>query len=464
MTQARRPHIVIVGAGFAGLEAAKTLGGVQADVTVIDRQNHHCFQPLLYQVASAALSPADVAWPIRSILGRHANISVLMAEVTGIDRAGRLVRSDAGDIPYDHLILATGTTHSYFGNPEWEGVAPGLKTIEDATEIRRRILLAFERAEATRDPVERERLLTFVVIGGGPTGVEMAGAIAEIARDALPLDFRHVDPRKARVVLVEAGPRLLAALPEHLSDYVVGALRAMRVELMTGQPVTDCDKHGAALGEQRIEAATIIWAAGVTASPAARWLGLEGDKAGRVPVGPDLSLPDAPDIFIIGDTAAIKDRHGKPVPGLAPAAKQAGAYVGRLLAARIAGRAEPGPFAYRHQGDLATVGRKAAVVRVGRIELKGLIGWLFWSLVHIHFLVGRRNRWIVGIHWAWNFITFQRSARLITRAAATSEEPILVEEPTRQAPQAALEGGETAPLTDTAQELPFRRRQGQAGG
>ncbi|WP_210163214.1 NAD(P)/FAD-dependent oxidoreductase [Niveispirillum irakense] len=460
MTGERRPHIVIVGAGFGGLEAAKALAGTQAEVTVIDRQNHHCFQPLLYQVASAALSPADVAWPIRSILGRHPNISVLMAEVTGIDRDACHVHSDVGDIPYDHLILATGATHSYFGNPEWEGVAPGLKTIEDATEIRRRILLAFERAEATSDPVERERLLTFVVIGGGPTGVEMAGAIAEIARDALPLDFRHVDPRTARVVLVEAGPRLLAALPEHLADYVARALAAMRVELVTGQPVTHCDTHGVALGERRIEAATIIWAAGVIASPAARWLGVEKDKAGRVRVSPDLSLPDDRDIFVIGDTAAITDGKGKPVPGLAPAAKQAGAYVGRLLAARIAGRTEPGPFIYRHQGDLATVGRKAAVVRIGRIELKGLIGWLFWSFVHIHFLVGRRNRWIVGIHWAWNFITFQRSARLITGAAASSEEPILADEPTDQAPQAAQEEAETGPPADAAQELPLRRRQG----
>ncbi|MBB5751295.1 NAD(P)/FAD-dependent oxidoreductase [Prosthecomicrobium pneumaticum] len=410
---AARPRVVVVGGGFGGLEVVRALGRAPVDITLIDRQNHHCFQPLLYQVATAALSPADIAWPIRGIVGSRPNVTVLMAEVDAVDTAGRCVRTTAADIPYDVLVLATGATHSYFGHDEWSEAAPGLKRVEDATEIRRRVLIAFERAELVSDPAERARLMTFVLVGGGPTGVEMAGAIAELARHALPLDFHHIDPRRARIVLVEAGPRILAAFPEHLSAYAKRALEKMGVEVRTGVPVTACDESGVTLAEERLPAATIIWAAGVVASPAARWLGVESDRAGRVPVEADLSVPGHPEIFAIGDTATRK-QDGKPIPGIAPAAKQMGRYVGRRIAARAAGEPETGPFVYRHQGDLATIGRKAAVVKLGRLELRGFLGWVFWSVVHVYFLIGTRNRLSVALSWGWNYLTFQRGARLIT--------------------------------------------------
>jgi len=408
-----RPKVVIVGAGFGGIEAAKALVRAPVDVTIVDKQNHHCFQPLLYQVATAALSPADVAWPIRHIFRRDANTTVLMAEVRGVDTAARIVRADAIEIPYDHLVIATGATHSYFGHDEWQDAAPGLKRIEDATRIRRRILIAFERAELTSDAQERRRLLTFVIVGAGATGVEMAGAIAEVARQTLAMDFRHIDPRTARIVLIEAGPRVMPTLPENLSDYVRRTLAAKNVEILTSTRVTKCDAHGVDLDPGRVDAATIIWAAGVVASPAARWLGVAHDRAGRVTVGPDLSVPGHPEIFVIGDTAAAAGSDGRPIPGIAPAAKQMGRYVGRLIAARVAGAASP-PFRYRHQGDLATVGRRAAVVKFGRLELTGFLGWVFWSVVHIYFLVEVRDRFIVAFQWLWEYITFQRGARLIT--------------------------------------------------
>ena len=408
----QRPKVVIVGAGFGGLQAAKALSRVAVDVTVIDRQNHHCFQPLLYQVATAALSPAEMAWPIRHILRKQENATVLMAEVRSIDTGERVVHTDSINVPYDYLVLATGATHSYFGHDEWAEVAPGLKRIEDATRIRRRILIAFEHAEVATDEAERRRLLTFAIVGGGPTGVEMAGAISEVARQSLAKDFRHIDPTAARIVLIEAGPRIMPTLPENLSDYVRRTLGNKGVEVMTSSRVIACDARGVELEHGRLDAGTVIWAAGVVASPAARWLNAEQDRAGRVLVNPDLTVPGHPNVFVIGDTAAVADQPG--IPGTAPPAKQMGAYVGRLIAARVAGRTPPSPFRYRHLGDLATIGRHAAVVKLGRLELTGFLGWLFWSLVHIYFLIGVRDRFIVAFTWLWDYVTFQRGARLIT--------------------------------------------------
>jgi NADH dehydrogenase len=409
-----KARVVIVGAGFGGLQAAMALRRAEADVTVIDRQNHHCFQPLLYQVATAALSPADVAWPIRHILRRQANATVLMEEVSGIDMQRKMLRTNAGEVPYDYLVLATGAQHSYFGHDDWSDFAPGLKRIEDATRIRRSILIAFEQAEITTDAAEQRRLLTFVIIGGGATGVEMAGAIADVARQTLAMDFRRIDPRSARIVLLEAGPRVLPAFPTEQSDYVLAALTRGGVAVKTGTLVTKCDARGVDTDDGRIDAGTLIWAAGVTASPAARWLSAEADRAGRVKVNADLSLPGHPEIFVIGDTATVNDAMGHAVPGVAPAAKQMGDYVGALIAARIAGQPAPKPFRYMNLGDLATVGRRAAVVKLGRLQLHGFIGWLFWSVVHIYFLIGLRNRFIVAFTWLWDYITFQRGARLIT--------------------------------------------------
>jgi NADH dehydrogenase len=414
----QRPRVVIVGAGFGGLEAAKALRAAAADVTVIDQQNHHCFQPLLYQVATAALSPADVAWPIRRILRRQRNATVLMAEVRGIDTGQRLVHTDQISVPYDFLVLATGATHSYFGHDQWAEAAPGLKRIEDATRIRRALLIAFERAELAADASERAALLTFVIVGGGATGVEMAGAITEVARQTLAMDFRRIDPKASRIVLIEAGPRLMPALPPNLSDYVQRTLAQKGVEVMTSTRVTGCDPRGVDLEGGRIDAATIIWAAGVVASPAARWLNAAHDRAGRVQVEPDLSVPGHRQVFAIGDTAAVAgaaDAAGRTVPGIAPAAKQMGRYVGRLIAGHIAGTPSPAPFRYRHQGDLATIGRRAAVVKLGRLELRGFLGWLFWSVIHIFFLIEIRDRFVVAFTWLWDYVTFQRGARLITR-------------------------------------------------
>ena len=420
-----RPQVVIVGAGFGGLQAAKALRRAPIDITVLDRQNHHCFQPLLYQVATAALSPAEVAWPIRHILRSERNATVLMAEVTGVDTAARRVLTPSGAIPYDFLILATGATHSYFGHDEWAPVAPGLKRIEDALHIRRELLMAFEQAELAKDEAERKRLLTFVIVGGGPTGVEMAGAIAEIARHTLVKDFRRIDPSTARIILIEAGPRILSAMPEDLSDYAKQALARMGVEVMTSTRVTRCDAGGVDLEEGRIDSRTIMWAAGVVASPAAVWLGAAHDRAGRVSVEKDLSVPGHPNIFVIGDTASVQRDEGGPVPGIAPAAKQMGHYVGKLIAARLAGKSSP-PFRYRHMGDLATIGRRAAIVSWHGLKLKGFIAWVFWGVAHIYFLIGLKNRFIVAFTWFWDFLTFNRGARLITefsKGAGSSSPP-----------------------------------------
>jgi NADH dehydrogenase len=408
-----RPKVVIVGAGFGGIEAAAALSRVAVDVIVLDRQNHHCFQPLLYQVATAALSPAEIAWPIRHMLRQQPNATVFMAEVEAVDLAGRFVVTSAGPISYDYLVIATGATHSYFGHDDWAKFAPGLKRIEDATRIRRSILLAFEQAELAGNNAQRQRLLTFVIVGGGATGVEMAGAIAEIARETLANDFRRIDPRNSRIILLEAGPRVIPTLPEDLSRYAERALTRMGVDVRTSTRVIGCDAGGVDVDHGRIDASTTIWAAGVVASPAASWLGAAHDRAGRVLVRPDLSVPDHPEVFVIGDAAAVHDDDGEPVPGVAPAAKQMGHYVGRLIAARLAGKSLP-PFRYRNLGELATIGRRAAVVKFGRLHLKGFIGWLFWSLAHIYFLIGVKNRFIVAFTWLWDYLTFQRGARLIT--------------------------------------------------
>lgn len=408
-----RPHIVIVGAGFGGLSAAHGLAGADADVTVVDRRNYHLFQPLLYQVATAGLSPAQIAAPIRAILRRAANVQVLLGRVTGVDTERRTVAFEDRTLSYDTLVIATGARHAYFGHDEWEQVAPGLKKIDDATAIRRRILTAFESAEASDEPARR-RLLTFVVIGGGPTGVEMAGAIAELARVALRHDFRNIDPREARIVLVEAGSRVLSAFPEKLSAAAQRALEGLGVEVRLGTPVTRCDAGGVTIGDDPLPAATIVWAAGVAASSAARWLGAEHDRAGRVQVGADLTVPGHPDIFCIGDTALAQDAGGKPLPGLAPVAKQQGAFVARTIRARLAGHPSPGPFHYRDYGTLATIGRRAAVADFGWLQLSGTLAWLLWCLIHISFLIGFRNRLVVLIDWIWSYVTFQSGARLIT--------------------------------------------------
>jgi len=415
--QVKRPRLVIVGGGFGGLEVARGLKDAPIDITLVDRQNHHCFQPLLYQVATAVLSPADIAWPIRGILRSQENARVLMAEVVDVDTTAKIVKTDEIDLPYDYLVLATGATHSYFGHDEWERDAPGLKRITDATELRRRLLFAFEQAELTNDPARQRALLTFIIVGAGPTGVEMAGAIAEVALQTLPPEFREVDPASARIILIEAGPRVLPAFPEEISAYAKASLERMGVEVMTGTRVTKCDSGGVDIEGGRIDAHTLIWAAGVIASPAAKWVGAPADSVGRAVVEPDLSVPGQPDIFVIGDTAAVYYDGGKLVPGIAPAAKQMGVYVASQISKRIAGTVMTKPFAYKHQGDLATIGRRIAVVKLPspNIALKGIIGWLFWSLAHVYFLIGIRNRFVVAFTWLWQFITLQRSARIISR-------------------------------------------------
>lgn len=411
MTETKLPKVLIIGAGFGGLECTRALKNAPLQVTVLDRHNHHTFQPLLYQVATAAISPADIAWPVRSILRNQQNADVLMCAIKSIDTKARIVHASRHDLPYDYLVLATGVTHSYFGHDEWQNAAPGLKTLTDATKIRSRVLISFERAETADTDADRKRLLTFIVIGGGPTGVEMAGAIAEIARHALRYDFRHIDPRSARILLIEGGPRILPAFPEDLSAYAQKSLEKMGVEVMTNSMVTDVRRDGVSLGERKIESEAIIWAAGVVAGPAAKWIGAEHDRAGRIKVGGDLSVPGHPEIFAIGDVAVLE----KPIPGIAPAAKQMGKYVGKLIAARSEGRAFDKPFKYSHAGDLATIGRKSAVVNLPYMKLKGFIGWLFWSVAHVYFLIGLRNRLMVAMTWLWSYFTYQRGARLITR-------------------------------------------------
>ncbi|HEX3350280.1 MAG TPA: NAD(P)/FAD-dependent oxidoreductase [Acetobacteraceae bacterium] len=411
------PHVVIVGGGFAGVAAAKALRHAPCAVTLIDRHNYHLFQPLLYQVATASLSPADIATPIRALFRGQANVRVMLGRVEAADPAARSVRLDDGSsVAYDTLVLATGARHAYFGHDDWEPVAPGLKTLDDATAIRRRILLAFERAETDTDAGARQALLTFAIVGGGPTGVELAGAIAELARHGLADEFRSVDPAQARVLLIQSGDRVLPSFPPALSDAARRALEALGVEVRLGPAVESVGTGGLTVAGEEIACATVFWAAGVAASPAAGWLALPADRAGRLIVQPDLTAPGHPDIFAVGDTAAIDAWYGRPVPGLAPAAKQAGEYAGRVIRARLGGRAVPPPFRYRHAGSLATIGRRQAVAEFGRIRITGPFAWWLWGAVHILFLAGARNRLVVAVEWFWAYLTFGRGTRLITGA------------------------------------------------
>lgn len=408
-----KPRVVIIGAGFGGLTAAKALAKAPVQVTLIDRRNHHLFQPLLYQVATAGLAPTQIATPIRAIVRRQRNTDVALGHVDGIDLQRREVRLGARRVGFDYLIVATGARHAYFGNDEWEPYAPGLKTLEDATAQRRRILLSFERAELETDPEERARLTTFVVIGGGPTGAETAGAIAELAKKALVCDYRRINPRAARIVLVEAAPRILGAFPESLSEHARAALDKLGVETRLGVAVTKIDPRGVTLGGERIESRCVIWAAGVQSSPAAKWLKATADRAGRVLVGPDLRLPGREDVFVIGDCAALNGANGRPLPGVAPVAKQQGVYAAKAILSALAGRTTK-PFRYIDFGDLATIGRKAAIADFGGFHLRGFVGWLVWSAAHIYFLIGFRNRIAVTLDWLWSYLTFERGARLIT--------------------------------------------------
>ena len=412
-----KPRIVIVGAGFGGLNAARALAKAGVQITVVDRKNFHTFQPLLYQVATAGLSPGEIAEPIRSILRSHRNVEVLMSEVTGFDLERRVVETPDLQIPYDYLIVAAGVTHSYFGHEDWEVFAPGLKTIEDALEIRRRVLLAFELAERQAAAGETESPLNFVVIGGGATGVELAGTLAEISRYALAHDFRSIDPARTHILLIEGGPRLLPAFPEDLSRSAEEQLRGLGVEVRTSAMVTQVEAGVVHLGETRVPATVVLWAAGVAASPLGKKLSVAVDRAGRVPVNPDLSLPGHAEVFVIGDLAAAKDERGKPLPGVAPVAIQQGKFVAKLIReeVRLATRLNTRPqFHYWDKGSLATIGRAAAVAQFGKIHISGFIAWLSWLFIHILFLIGFRNRLLVFIQWAWSYITYERGARLIT--------------------------------------------------
>jgi NADH dehydrogenase len=418
-------HVVIVGSGFGGLAAAQALEGADVRVTLIDRRNHHLFQPLLYQVATASLSTSEIAWPVRHILRHRRDVTTLLATVTGVDVAGKAVLLEDGTrVAYDSLILATGARHAYFGHDEWEQFAPGLKTLEDATTIRRKLLLAFEAAERETDPEKRRALLTFVLIGAGPTGVEMAGAIIELARVTLKGEFRSIRPDEARVVLIEGGQRVLANFKSELSDYTLKALRDLGVEVELGAAVTAIDADGVVYGGKRLDAATIIWAAGVQASPAARWLAVEPDRAGRVNVEQDLTVPGHPEIFVIGDTATITMPDGKAVPGVGDGAKQGGKHAARVIRARLGRFGKPLPFRYKHAGDLATIGKRAAVIDFGWIQLKGWVAWWAWGLAHIYFLIDTKNRLAVALSWLWIYLSGQRSARLITQGEAEAKAPI----------------------------------------
>jgi len=415
MTARRRHRVVVVGGGFGGLETVNRLAGASVDITLVDQRNHHIFQPLLYQVATASLATSEIAWPLRALFRDRPEVTTLLAAVTGVDLAGGRVPLDRGEsLDYDTLVLATGARHAYFGHEEWEPFAPGLKTLEDATTIRRRILMAFEEAEREDDPATRSALLTFVIVGAGPTGVELAGTIAELARTTLKSDFRRIDPRSARIVLIEAGLRVLAGYPEDLSTYARRSLESLGVEVELLAPVTGCTGEGVVHGGRTLAARTVIWAAGVKASPAAGWLGAPTDASGRLKVLPDLTVPGHPEIFAIGDTVTIEGPAGKPVPGIAPAAKQQGAHVARLIKARLAGASAP-PFVYHHQGSLAQIGKQRAVIDFGWIRLRGALAWWIWGVAHIYFLIGVRARLIVAINWLWIHTLDQRSARLITQ-------------------------------------------------
>lgn len=407
--------MVVVGAGFAGINAVKHLAKAPVRITVLDRRNHHLFQPLLYQVATAALDPSDIAYPIRSVFRRQRNVErVLLSRVLAVRPEQKRLELEGGDtLAYDHLVLATGATHSYFGHEEWEAFAPGLKTVEDALEIRRRVLMAYERAE--RDPEHQQELLTFVVVGAGPTGVELAGALVEIAVHSLAQDFQAIDPTRARVLLVEGGERVLGVYPEDLSASALRQLETLGVEVLTGRQVVAIDSEGVSLSDgERIAARTVLWAAGVRASSLGASLGVELDRAGRVKVEEDLSVPGYPEVFVVGDLASVVGKEG-PVPGVAPAAIQAGRHAAEQIKADLAGR-ERRPFRYRDKGSLATIGKARAIAHIGRWKFSGLTAWLAWMGIHVAFLIGFRNRLFVLLSWAWSYVTFGRGARLITQA------------------------------------------------
>jgi NADH dehydrogenase len=410
----QRPRVVIIGAGFGGLSAARGLAKAPVDITLIDKHNYHLFQPLLYQVATAALSPAQIAQPIRAIIRKQKNCVTKLKEVIGIDTTSNMVLSHADEIPYDYLIIATGATHDYFGNSHWAKIAPGLKSIDDATHIRRRILQAFEEAETTEDENLRRALLTFIVVGAGPTGVEMAGAIAELARHTLKGEFRRIDPASARIILAEAGPRVLTAFPDKLSDKALRDLEKIGVEVKTGHAVSSCEPNQVVIGDEIIPCRTIIWAAGVKASPAASWLEAKTDRAGRVIVEPNYSLSAKPNVFVIGDTASLTDARGNVVPGLAPAAVQAGKYVAEVIHNRVTNKSSPPPFKYFDAGTMATIGRGKAIALIRGFAFGGFMAWWSWGIIHIIPLIGFRNRMIVGLDWLWSYFTSARGARLIT--------------------------------------------------
>lgn len=421
MTEPRLPRIVIIGGGFGGLSAARELRRVRARLTLVDRQNHHLFQPLLYQVATAALNPSDIASPIRRILRHQKNVEVLLGEVMTIDLESKHVELPEESLRFDYLIVATGASHSYFGHDEWAPFAPGLKSIDDALEIRRRVLYAFEAAERELDPARRQAWLTFVIVGAGPTGVELAGALSEIAHHALARDFRHIDPTQSRIILLEGSPRVLPTYVDSLSEKAREQLVAMGVEVRTGQMVTAIDADGVGVGAERIEARTVLWAAGVAASPLARTLGVPLDRAGRVRVNPDLTIPGRDDVYVVGDLASL-DQDGKPVPGVAPAAMQEAVHAARNIERALRGQGRL-PFRYHDKGSLATIGRAAAVADLGRMKLSGLIAWLAWLFIHILFLIGFRNRFVVLFEWAWSYLTYDRGARLITGPPARRPAP-----------------------------------------
>jgi NADH dehydrogenase len=416
-----KPKIVVVGGGFGGLAAIGELKGVDADITLIDRRNHHLFQPLLYQVATTSLGPSEIAWPIRQLVHKRREITTLLGSVVGVDAAARVVRLEGGTVvPFDYLILATGAQHAYFGHDDWEPYAPGLKTLEDATAMRRRLLMAFERAEIETDAEKRKALLTFVIIGAGPTGVELAGAIIELARITLRDDFRNIRPEEARVLLIEAGPRVLANFKPEMSAYAERSLRELGIEVMLNTPVTNVHGDGVDFAGGGIASETIIWAAGVLASPAAKWLEVEADRAGRVKVNPDLSVPGHRNIFAVGDTVTVTMPDGKPVPGIGDGAKQGGRHAARVVKARLNGETRELPFYYRHLGDIATIGRSRALIDFGWLKLTGWIGWWTWGLAHIYFLIGLKNRIFIALNWLWIYLTGYRSARLITQDMPTS--------------------------------------------
>jgi len=408
-----KPRVVIVGAGFGGLNAARALHDAPVQVTVIDRNNHHLFQPLLYQVATGVLSPAEISAPIRSVLSKQKNAEVLMGEVTGVDTQAKLVLLYDQSVPYDYLILATGARDSYFGHNDWAAFAPGLKSIVQATTIRRKILLAFEMAERETDPEKRKGLLTFVLVGAGPTGVEMAGAIGGLAHKTLVSDFRHINPKEARIVLVEALPRILLPFDERLAKKAHRALNRMGIEVRTSSPVEAIDSEGVVIAGERIPAKTVIWTAGVAASPAGQWLGAETDRGGRIKVDSDASVPGHPNIFVIGDTASFT-QDGKPLPGVAQVAIQQGKYIASVIADRVAGKPHPEAFRYVDKGNMAVIGRFYGIVAIGKLRLAGLVAWFMWLVLHLMFLIGFRNRLVVGFQWLVYFTTFQRGARLIT--------------------------------------------------